>query len=344
MPQLIVDILSNKYVLAVLYILVCLILLKIVNRVFRGVEKKRGNRIKASFIKGLIKAAIVVMTVMQVASLSTALRGFSNTILMSSSLIVVVLGFIFQEGLSNIIHGFIITIFKPFDIGDRVQINVGGDTISGYVKSMTLRHTIITNIIDNAESIVPNSLIDNATIRNLTTQKRLNRYPLVVSITYKCAQDPETLKAAKKILSDCILKHPLTIDTRTDKSEPLFVKIDFAESSVDLTCFVNTDTAEQNYIVCSEIKEMLLEEYPKAGIHFAFRHVEISGSVIAETDGTSGSGNHTKSFLSEMFKEKRDNKENSNKGNSTKENNNKENSNKETHPGTGFGRKKRNSK
>ena len=284
MLQMILDILSNKLVQAILYLLVCFILLKIVNRIFRKVGEKKGNRIKASFLKGLIKAAIIVITIFQVASLSTALRGFSNTILMSSSLIVVVLGFIFQEGLSNIIHGFIITMFKPFDIGDRVQLNVGGDTISGYVKSMTLRHTIVTNIIDNAESIIPNSLIDNATIRNLTTQRSANRYPLTVSITYKCAKNPETLKKAKDILAECIMSHPRTVDTRPDKTKPLFVKVDLSESSVDLTCFVNTDTAEQNYEVCSEIREMLLERYPKAGVDFAFRHLELSGSVYIEDE------------------------------------------------------------
>lgn len=131
---------------------------------------------------------------------------------MSSSLLVVVLGFVFQEGLSNIIHGFIITVFKPFDIGNRVEITVNGEHISGYVKSMTLRHTVVVSIIDNAEYTIPNSQLDNANIKNLTTQDMPNRFPLTVSITYEDAQDTEKLQRAKKIFSNLVLENERTIN------------------------------------------------------------------------------------------------------------------------------------
>ena len=274
------ELMKNKYFVALLYVSVCFILVKILNVVFaKIIRKSNSDGIKFQFLKGVIKTIVIIFFMFRIAALSNVLSSFSNTILMSSSLIVVVLGFIFQEGLSNIIHGFILTIFKPFKLGDRVEINVGGDRLTGYVKAMTLRHTMILGIIDNAESIIPNSLLDNSVIRNLTTDYQNNKYPLKVSITYDDATDPTKLAVAKHLFSNAVLENPLTKDARIDKNQDYNIKIDLSESSVDLTIFVETSTAEENFLAATQIKERLLNDYPKAGISFAYNHLEISGKI-----------------------------------------------------------------
>lgn len=279
MKNYIVDILNNKWFIALLYIMVCCVLLKTTDIIFKGVRKKKKPSVVGSFLMGLIKVIIVIFGAIRIASLSNIMSKFANTILMSSSLLVVVLGFIFQEGLSNIIHGFIITIFKPFDINDRVEINMSSGTISGYVKAMTLRHTVIVSITDHAESIIPNSVLDNSVIRNLTTQDQSNRYPIIINIPYSEAQNHEKLANIKKIISETILEDPLTIDIRDDKNQPLFVKVDFTDSGVALTSFIDTHTLEDNFIACSNIKEKLLQKFKESGVQLAYNHIEISGAL-----------------------------------------------------------------
>ncbi len=279
------ELFQNKLFVSLVYTLAGIILFKIIDLVYKLFHIKKESTIKGTFIKGLFKALVVVFTVIQIASLSNVLSKFANTILMSSSLVVVVIGFIFQEGLSNIVHGTIIALFKPFDIGDRVEVVVAGEKISGYIKSMTLRHTVVLSIIDNAESIIPNSLLDNTTVKNLSKQSSSKRYPLTVSITYEDAQTDDKLKLAKRLFSDAVFENKYTVDVRDDKNEDLFIKVDLAESAVTLTCFINTKTAEDNYIACSEIKEALLEKYHEAGISFAYNHLELKGGLrILEGD------------------------------------------------------------
>lgn len=273
------ELFQNKLFVSLVYTLAGIILFKIIDLVYKLFHIKKESTIKGTFIKGLFKALVVVFTVIQIASLSNVLSKFANTILMSSSLVVVVIGFIFQEGLSNIVHGTIIALFKPFDIGDRVEVVVAGEKISGYIKSMTLRHTVVLSIIDNAESIIPNSLLDNTTVKNLSKQSSSKRYPLTVSITYEDAQTEDKLKLAKRLFSDAVFENKYTVDVRDDKNEDLFIKVDLAESAVTLTCFINTKTAEDNYIACSEIKEALLEKYHEAGISFAYNHLELTGGL-----------------------------------------------------------------
>ena len=270
---------ENKVVLSLIYIVICLILIKILDGITKLIRKKKDNSIKVAFTKGVLEFLLIIFTLIKIGQMSNVMSRFASTILMSSSLLVVVLGFVFQEGLSNIIHGFIITVFKPFDIGNRVEITVNGEHISGYVKSMTLRHTVVVSIIDNAEYTIPNSQLDNANIKNLTTQDMPNRFPLTVSITYEDAQDTEKLQRAKKIFSNLVLENERTINKAAKQGDDLFVKVDLADSAVTLTCFIETHTAEANFTACSEIKERLLEEYKKADIEFAYNHLQLTGSV-----------------------------------------------------------------
>ncbi|MCR5637975.1 MAG: mechanosensitive ion channel family protein, partial [Lachnospiraceae bacterium] len=226
------ELFDNKLFVTLVYTLAGIILFKIIDLVYRLFHRKKESSIKGSFIKGLFKALVAVFTVIQIASLSNVLSKFANTILMSSSLLVVVIGFVFQEGLSNIVHGTIIALFKPFDIGDRVEVVISGEKISGYIKSMTLRHTVVLSIIDNAESIIPNSLLDNTTVKNLSKQSSSKRYPLTVAITYEDAQTDDKLKIAKRLFSDAVFENKYTVDVRTDKNQDLFIKVDLADSAV----------------------------------------------------------------------------------------------------------------
>jgi len=279
LKEFIAELLENKVVLSLIYIVICLILIKILDGITKLIRKKKDNSIKAAFTKGVLEFLLIIFTLIKIGQMSNVMSKFASTILMSSSLLVVVLGFVFQEGLSNIIHGFIIAVFKPFEIGNRVEITVNGEHISGYVKSMTLRHTVVVSIIDNAEYTIPNSQLDNANIKNLTTQDMPNRFPITVSITYEDAQDTEKLQRAKKIFSNLVLENERTINKAAKQGDDLFVKVDLADSAVTLTCFIETHTAEANFTACSEIKERLLEEYKKADIEFAYNHLQLTGSV-----------------------------------------------------------------
>lgn len=270
---------NHRVITALIYVVVCWLLLQIIDLMFRRAHRKKPAGIKDSFFKGLLQAFVVIITFLRVISLSSELGNVTQTLLMSSSLIVVVLGFIFQEGLSNIVHGFILTIFKPFEIGDRVEIATAGGVISGYVKELTLRHTTIRGLTDNVDTIVSNSQMDTSTIRNLTMEDNHIRYPMTVTIPYEEAQNKEKLQLAKAIIAEETLKNPRTVDVRTDPTVPVHVNVDLADSGVDLTCYVYTQTAEDSYYALSEIRESLLFRFGENDLSFAFPHVEITGSL-----------------------------------------------------------------
>ena len=247
--------------------------IKIVDLVFRPFKKK-GN-IHISFLKSCIKAFLIVTIGMKICSLSNVLSGFTSQILMSSSLIVVVLGFVFQEGLTNIVHGFILSIFKPFQIGDRVSITIDGETITGYIHSIDLRSTIIRNVVNSSHVIVPNSKMDMCVIDNsYFDASSVSSNFLDFSITYE-----SNLEKAIYVTSQEIMAHPYVRAAREQQhiTEPVAVLVrDLGDSGVYLRASVVTGTVEENFAACSDIRKNLLHRFAiEPDLDFAYPHMQL---------------------------------------------------------------------
>lgn len=75
----------------------------------------KSSSIHIKFLKHSIQGILVVTIVMLMSNCFEATKNLTSVILASSGLLVAVLGFAAQESLSNIINGFFISVFKPFE-------------------------------------------------------------------------------------------------------------------------------------------------------------------------------------------------------------------------------------
>ena len=260
---------ESNIVKAAIMVLIMLGMIKLLNLVFKSFKGK--NTIHLNFIRSILQALIVIFFLIQIGSLSDAMAKFYNTLLMSSSLLVVVLGFVFQEGLSNIVHGFILTFFKPFDIGDRVKINVDGVDITGYIRSINLRNTVIQNVYNNSSVIVPNAKMDLCVIDNsYFDESSVNSNFLDIEITYE-----SNLDKACKLLSLTIDNHPLVQKVKKSDAPPTAVLVSqLGTSGVTLRASVITSTIEENFVACSDIRKDLLHLFAlDPELEFAYPHV-----------------------------------------------------------------------
>jgi len=113
-----------------------------------------------------------------------------------------VVGFALQDTLSNFASGMMILIYRPYDIGDVVD--VGG--VFGVVNRMNLVSTTLLTL-DNQMIVIPNSKIWGDVIKNVTAQKT-RRVDMVFGISYSDdilkaeALFEEILKSHDKILKD----------------------------------------------------------------------------------------------------------------------------------------------
>ena len=275
MKQFLHVITSNNLYYGLFLLAAMIFCVKLVDLV--AIPFRRGGRQRTSliFLKWCVKAFIIITFGMKIISLSETMSGFTSQILMSSSLIVVVLGFIFQEGLSNIVHGFILTVSHPFNIGDRVHITVDGQSITGYIDSMDLRSTIIRNVLNSSHVIVPNAKMDLCVIdNNYFGREQHSSNFLDLSISYE-----SDLEKAIRIISEEIMANPLVQKLREQKkiTAPVAVLVrEFGDSGIALRATVETLTVEENFLACSDIRRSLANRFrDDPDIHFAYPHVQL---------------------------------------------------------------------
>ena len=264
---------DNDFYYAVFLLIILIILLKVVDLIFYPF-KKRGSML-AGFMKACVKVALSIAMGLKICSLIPILQDFASQIVVSSSLIVVVLGFVFQEGLTNIVHGFILTVFHPFKIGDRVSVIIDGERITGYVREITPRHTIIQNVTNSAHVIVPNSKMDMSVVDNSYYDVHsLSTAFLDVQITYE-----SNLEKAIALLERAVETHPLVQKARQEKgiTDPVSVMVrDLASDGICLRAVVPTLTVEENFKTCSDIRRYLIEcieRDPELNIAYPHMHI-----------------------------------------------------------------------
>ena len=230
------------------------VLFKIVDLVARPIRKRNASALIA-FLAGMIKAVIAIVLIVRIVNLFFPISGIAEQILMSSSLVVVVLGFVFQEGLSNIVHGFILSVSRPFQIGDRVMVTIDGTSLTGYVRTMGLRSTTIQNVENNAMVIVPNAKMDLGVIQNnYMDQGESSSGFLDLSVTYE-----SDLEEAIELV---------TI--------PMVLVRSFGESGINLRGIVRTHTVEQNFAACSEIRRAVKHAIDQSSsVAFAYPHMHV---------------------------------------------------------------------
>jgi small conductance mechanosensitive channel len=139
-----------------------------------------------------------------------------------------IVGFALQDTLSNFASGIMILLYRPYDVGDL--IDVAG--VFGTVNKMSLVSTSISTL-DNQMIVVPNNKIWGDVIKNVTAQNR-RRVDMVFGIAYN-----DDINKAEEILNDILKSH----DKILDHPEPMVRLHTLGESSVDFVVrpWVNVD-------------------------------------------------------------------------------------------------------
>ena len=195
---------------------------------------------------------------------------FSATILTSSSLLVVVLGFAFQSALTDFIAGIFISFFKPFDINDRITLK--DQNITGTIENITIRHTVIKTFT-NTRLIVPNSIMNQAVIENSHMVDPRSSNFIDVLVSYDTDIDK-----AKEIIKDCIESHPLTINVNgPEKRDYTYVFTrEFGDSGIWLRASVWTSTVDENFKTCSEIREAIIKDFRLFNIEIPYNKLDVN--------------------------------------------------------------------
>ena len=171
-----------------------------------------------------------------------------------------IVGFALQGTLSNFAAGILILVYRPYDVGDLVDI---GGTF-GTVEAMTIVSTTLRKL-DNQKVIVPNNMIWGDIITNVTgTSKR--RVDMVFGIGYS-----DDIAKAQKILEEILANHEAILKD----PEPVVRVHELGDSSVNFVVrpWVETDNYWDVYWdITRSVKERFDEEgvsipFPQRDVH-----------------------------------------------------------------------------
>ena len=165
-----------------------------------------------------------------------------------------IVGFALQGTLSNFAAGILILVYRPYDVGDLVDI---GGTF-GTVEAMTIVSTTLRKL-DNQKVIVPNNMIWGDIITNVTgTSKR--RVDMVFGIGYS-----DDIAKAQKILEEILANHAAILKD----PEPIVRVHELGDSSVNFVVRPWVET-ENYWDVHWDITRSVKERFDAEGVSIPF--------------------------------------------------------------------------
>jgi len=165
-----------------------------------------------------------------------------------------VVGFALQDTLGNFAAGIMLLLYRPFDVGNYVEV-AGRE---GTVESMTLVSTTLATL-DNQQLTIPNGKIWGDVIRNVSAHPR-RKIMETIGIGYDDDIDKATSVALEVVKG---------IDATLDDPEPQVVLVGLGDSSVNLSIRAWVESGDY-FPTCCEIRRRVKMKFDEEGISIPF--------------------------------------------------------------------------
>ena len=166
--------------------------------------EERIDRTTVHFVTKLVHITVYLFAFLLFAHLVPAIRHFGTALLAGFGVMSVVLALAAQNTLGNLIAGIAILLYRPFKVGDAVQLQTPTGIESGTLEALGLGYTIVRTF-DNRRVIVPNTLMAAQTTVNLSDPRMM----AIVTIGLDYGADVDR---ARSILTEIAEAHPLVRD------------------------------------------------------------------------------------------------------------------------------------
>jgi len=235
----------NKYleysILIVVSFSVAWFIAKFLRRAFDFFIKRSSKHLHADptnfiFLKNSISFICYGIALIWVFTKIPYFKNLGTALFASAGVLAAFIGLASQKAFSNIIGGIFILIFKPFRVGDNIEISGR----IGTVEEITLRHTVIKDY-QFRRVVIPNSIMSEDTIINSSITDKKIRKHIDIGIGYDA-----DIEKAEKLIRTIIEAHPNFIDIRTEQEKAegevaLLIKvISLGDFSVTLRAFAWT--------------------------------------------------------------------------------------------------------
>jgi small-conductance mechanosensitive channel len=257
------DTLLGALIYLALFVVLALLLSRALRTAVHAAMTRKGNidRTTISFLQQMGTAMIWVIVIILYAHLIPALRSMGTALLAGASVASVVIGLAAQSTLGNLVAGIAITIYRPFRLGDTLQVATPTGTDIGTVELISLGYTTLRAPAGHL-IVLPNAIAASQVTLNLSGN--FAPWPLAVSL---------------RLSRDVDLEQARTLALQVARENAgqngvvgcFLIKVDAASVSLELR-MVAPDAAARDALRSKVIDEL-------AG-RFARQHLGTNGSEL----------------------------------------------------------------
>lgn len=248
---------GEKIIIAIIVYIVGKLLIKLIHRILVRLLSRRN--VDAGVRTFLYSLTNIVLTILLIISVIGALgvNTASFAALLASA--GVAIGMALSGNLQNFAGGLIILIFKPYKVGDFIEVQ----SVSGTVKEIQILNTILTTT-DNKVIYIPNGALSSGTIVNYSRMET-RRVDFVYGVEYGSDYEYVRNVVMDIINSDSrILKDPL----------PTVALQALADSSVNIVVRVWVKSADY-WNVYYDMNKTVYKVFNEKNISFPFPQLTI---------------------------------------------------------------------
>src|ERR1700749_1992035 len=189
------DSLIGAIIYFVLFFGAAMLLSRVLRSAVHAAMTRAGHldRTTISFLQQILSALIWVVMLILYAHLIPVLRSLGTALLAGASVASVVIGLAAQSTLGNLVAGVSITIYRPFRLGDTLQVAAPTGTEIGVVELISLGYTTLRAPAGHL-IVVPNSLAASQVTINLNSDTSFVPWPLIISIRLARTVDVEAAR------------------------------------------------------------------------------------------------------------------------------------------------------
>ena len=251
-----------------LTILVVTAVLRLEKKAAKRLIEKRGN-INIRFVESVFRFIIIFLAVQWVVMSSSLTRSFGQVLFQGTAIIGAIAGFAAQPVISDMICGLMISAAKPFDIGDRIELE---DGTAGIVKDITLRHVVLQGI-DTLVHIIPNSKLNGMKIVNMSYHAQLRSVHFRFNVAY--ATD---IGKAMEIIARAVRESDYSVPGKTGANGPEYSPvyfIQYADSSLVMAVTVYYEPKTPTEVLKSDINTRVKQALDENGIEIPYNYLNV---------------------------------------------------------------------
>jgi small-conductance mechanosensitive channel len=215
----------------------------------RGYDEGRA-RLMRRWVFALL-AAVCVLASLAIAGIPLAAFAFIG------GAVAIGIGFGMQSLFKNLISGVMVLVERPFRLGDVIEVGA----LRGTVVDIDLRTSVVRDS-DGAETLIPNSVLMEENVKNVTHRTRVASQTLDVVVDG--ASDPREVADAMRAAA---ARHGQLLE---DPAPTVLLEA-FAENGLrfDLHYWIELGPGTDRRRIASDVRLMVLRAFDEVGIKLA---------------------------------------------------------------------------